>query len=86
MKQIIACWLKRIRCLRELLNECDTINIKLGDIFLKLFDFKKVLDDPHLIMDTKKLSREKLLKQLEALKVAWTDEFSDLVEFSQEEI
>jgi hypothetical protein len=86
MKQINACWLKRIKCLRELLSECDTINIKRGDIFLKLVDLTKELDGPHLIMDTILLSREKLLEQLEALKVAWANEFSDSIEFSEEEI
>jgi hypothetical protein len=86
MKQINACWLKRIKCLRELLSECDTINIKRGDIFLKLVDLTKELDGPHLIMDTILLSREKLLEQLEALKVAWANEFSDSIEFSEDEI
>jgi hypothetical protein len=36
MKKINACSLKRIKCLRELFFECDTINIKRGDILLKL--------------------------------------------------
>jgi hypothetical protein len=86
MKQINACWLKRIKCLRELLSECDVINIKRGDIFLKLVDLTKELDGPHLIMDTILLSREQLQEQLEALKVAWANEFSDSIEFSEEEI
>jgi hypothetical protein len=37
-------------------------------------------------MDTIPLSREKLLEQMEALKVACTNEFSDLIDFSEEEI
>jgi hypothetical protein len=32
--------------------ECDVINIKRGDIFLKLVDLTKELEGPHLIMDT----------------------------------
>jgi hypothetical protein len=68
MKQINACWLKRIKCLKELFFECDTINIKRGDIFLKLIDLTNELDGSHLIIDTILLSREQLLEQLEALK------------------
>lgn len=37
-------------------------------------------------MDTMLLSKEKLLEQVEALKVAWANEFSDSVEFSEEEV
>jgi hypothetical protein len=86
MKHINACWLKRIKCLRELLSELDVVKIKRGDIFLKLVDLTKELDGPNLLMDTILLSKEKLLEQLEALKVAWENEFSDSVEFSEEEV
>jgi hypothetical protein len=65
MKQINACWLKRIKCLRKLLSECDTVNIKRGDIFLKIVDLTKELDGPHLLMGIILLSKEKLL-ELEA--------------------
>jgi 50S ribosomal subunit-associated GTPase HflX len=37
-------------------------------------------------MDTMLMSKEKLLEQLEALKVAWESEFSDSVEFFKEEV
>jgi hypothetical protein len=37
-------------------------------------------------MDTILLSREKLLEQLEALKVVWANEFSDSIEFFEDEI
>jgi hypothetical protein len=82
MKQINACWLKRIKSLREMLNELDVVKSKRGDLFLKLVDLTKELDDPNLLMDTILLSKEKLLDQLEALKVAWVSEFTDSIEFS----
>ena len=52
--------------------------------FLKLVGLTKELDDPNLIMDTILMSKEQLLEQLEALKVAWENEFSDSVEFFEE--
>jgi hypothetical protein len=86
MKQINACWLRRVKCLREFFFECDVINTKGGDIFLKLVDLTKELEGIHLIMDTIILSREKLQEKLEALKVAWASEFSDSIGFSKEEV
>jgi hypothetical protein len=70
MKQINSCWLKIIKCLREMLSECDVINTKRGVVFLKLVDLTKELDITHLIMDTMLLSKEQLQEQLEAIKVA----------------
>jgi hypothetical protein len=86
MKQINACWLKRIKSLREMINELDVVKSKRGDLFLKLVDLTKELDDPNLLMDTILLSKEKLLEQLEVLKVAWASEFTDSIEFSEDEI
>jgi hypothetical protein len=61
-------------------------NSEKSDIFLKFFDLTKELDGPHLLMDTILLSKEQILEQLEALKVAWDNEFSDSVGFSEEDI
>jgi hypothetical protein len=37
-------------------------------------------------MDTMLMSKEKLLEQIQALKVAWESEFSDSVDFYEEEV
>jgi hypothetical protein len=60
MKQINVCCLKIIKCLRELLSECDVLKIERGDIFMKLVDFTKESDGTHLLMDTILFSKEKL--------------------------
>jgi hypothetical protein len=60
LKQINACWSKRIKFLQEMLFECDVINNKRGDIFLNLVDLTKEMDGPHLITDSTLLSKEKL--------------------------
>ena len=69
-----------------MLSEFDALKIKRGDLFLKLVDLTKELDGPNLLMDTILMSMEQLLEQLEALKVAWESEISDLVEFYGEEV
>jgi hypothetical protein len=56
IKQIDACWSRRIKCLREMIVECDNINSKRSDVFFKLIDVTKELEAPNLIMDTILLS------------------------------
>jgi hypothetical protein len=70
VKQINSFWLKIIKFLREMLSECDFINTKRGDLFLKIIDLTKELEGPHLIMDSILLSKNKLQELLDALKVS----------------
>jgi hypothetical protein len=58
LRQINTGWLKMIQHLKELLEKCDNINGKRGDLFLQLVDLKKDLRGPHLIMDSILLSKE----------------------------
>jgi hypothetical protein len=83
MKQINACWLKRIKNLREMISELDVLKNKRGDLFFKLVDLTKELDGPNLLMDTMLSSKETLIEQLNVLKVAWENEFTKTIEFSQ---
>jgi hypothetical protein len=46
----------------------------------------KELDGPNLLMDTMILSKETLMEQLNALKVAWENEFTETIDFSEEEV
>jgi hypothetical protein len=86
MKQINACWLKRIKCLKEMTNEIHVVKNKRGYMFFKILDLTKELDGSDLLMDTTLSSKEKLLDQLNVLKVAWENEFTESIEFSKEEI
>ena len=64
-----------------MLVECDVINTKRGDLFLKLFDLNKELDIPQLIMDSMLLSKDWLQGQLDSLNIPWVSEFNDLIEY-----
>jgi hypothetical protein len=86
MKQINACWLRRIKELREMINETDVLRNKKSDLFLKLVSLTKELDGPNLLMDTMILTKEYLMGQLNALKVAWANEFTETIEFSEDEV
>jgi hypothetical protein len=86
MKQINACWLRRIKELREMINETDVLRNKKSDLFLKLVSLTKELNGPNLLMDTMILTKESLMGQLNALKVAWANEFTETIEFSEDEV
>ena len=68
------------------MSECDVINDKRGDLFLKLVDLTKELEDPHLIMDSMLLSKDKLQDYLDTLKVSWDNEFNESIEYFEEEV
>jgi hypothetical protein len=69
LRKINVGWLKRIECLKQLLEECDNINGKRGDLSLKLVDLKKESRGPHFIMDSILLSKDQLEEHLDTLKV-----------------
>jgi hypothetical protein len=48
MKQINACWLKRIKELKEMINETKALRNKKSDLFLNLVGLTKELDGPDL--------------------------------------
>jgi hypothetical protein len=84
MKKVNACWLRRIKELKEMINETDVLRDKKSNLFLKLVDLTKELDGPNLLMDTMILSKETLMGQLNALKVTWENEFTETIDFSEE--
>jgi hypothetical protein len=86
LRNINVGWLKMIQCLKELLEKCDIINGKRGDLFLQLVDLTKELRIPHLIMDSILLSKDQLQEHLDTLKVAWENEFNEIIEYSEEEV
>jgi hypothetical protein len=55
-------------------------------LFLKLVDLTKEIDGPNLLMDTMILSKETLMEQLNALKFAWENEFTETIDFYEEEV
>jgi uncharacterized coiled-coil DUF342 family protein len=86
MKQINTCWLRRIKELKEMINEIDVLRNKKSDLFIKLVGLAKELNGPNLLMDTMILSKESLMGQLNALKISWANEFTKTVEFSEDEV
>jgi len=75
-----------LQCLKELLEKCHSINGKMGDLFLQIFCLEKELRGPHLIMDSILLSKEQLQEHMDVLKVAWENEFNEIIEYSKEKV
>jgi hypothetical protein len=68
-----------------MISELDTLKNKRGYLFFKLVDLTKELG-PNILMDTILSSKLHLLDQLSVLKVAWTNNFIETIEFSKEEV
>jgi hypothetical protein len=61
---------KRIKCLKEILVDCDTISVKRGELYLKLIELDLVgttreVEDPKLILNSIFMSKEKFEEKLE---------------------
>jgi anti-sigma-K factor RskA len=69
-----------------MMNEIEALRNKKGDLFLKIMGLTNELDGLDLLMDTKILTKEYLMGQLKALKVAWVNEFTETIEFSEDEV
>jgi len=69
-----------------MINETDVLRNKKSDLFPKLVSRSKELNGPNLLMDTMILTKEYLTRQLSALKVAWANDFTEAIEFSEDEV
>jgi hypothetical protein len=91
IKQLKACWIKRIKSLKEMLVDCDTISVKKGDLYLKLIELDLVgstgdVEDPHLILNSILMSKEKFEEKMDLLKTASAERFNNLTEYSKLEV
>jgi hypothetical protein len=91
IKQLKYCWIKRIKCLKEILNDLDTLGIKTGECYLKLIDLDLVgttgeVDDTKIILNSVFMTKEHFEEKLESLKYASTERFNGLTEYSEFEV
>jgi hypothetical protein len=91
IKQLKACWIKRIKCLKEILVDLDTLSVKKGESYLKLVELDlagttREVDDPKIILNSIFMTKEQFEKKLESLKSASTERFNSLTEYSEFEV
>jgi hypothetical protein len=73
IKQLKACWIKRIKCLKEILDDLDILSVKRGECYLKLIDLDLVgtrgeVDDSKIILISVLMTKEQFEAKLETLK------------------
>jgi hypothetical protein len=73
IKQLKACWIKIIKCLKEILVDLDTLSVKRGESYLKLIELDLAgttgeVQDPRLISNSMLMTREQFEEHLEILK------------------
>jgi hypothetical protein len=91
LKQLKACWLKRIKSLKEMLVNVMSLVSKRGELYLKLIELELVgstedVEDPHLIMNSILLSKEQMEEKLDSLKIASAEKFNNLTEYSETKV
>ena len=72
--------------LKEAIVDCEKIDEKRGDSFLKSFDIVKELQGPQLLRKSGIITKDQLDKDLATVKIAWANKFEILVEFPKEKL
>jgi hypothetical protein len=86
IKQIREGWEARVNMLKDTIVDCERINEKRGDAFLKALDIVRELQGPQILRNFGIITKEQLDKDLVVVKTSWADEFDSLVEFPEEEL
>jgi hypothetical protein len=86
-----ACWLKRIKVLKEILVDCDTLSVKKGELYFKLIELDLAgttgeVQDPKLILNSMLMTREQFEEHLEILKGVSTEKFNSMTEYTEHEV
>jgi hypothetical protein len=73
MKQLKSCWMKRIKTLRELLEDLNVLSVKKGEAYSKLTELDLAgsigeVQDPKLILNSILLTRKQFEEHMEILK------------------
>jgi len=91
VKQLKACWIKKIKTLKELLEECNEIISKMETLYKKLTEIYLArntgeVQDPHLIINFTFLTREKFEEHMKILKILLAEKFNGIKEYNEYEI
>jgi hypothetical protein len=86
LKQLKACWLKRSKSLKEILEECDVVSKKRSELYLKLIELEldgltEGVEDSHLIMNSILLSQKQMEEKLHSLKIPSAKKFNNLTKY-----
>jgi len=73
IKQLKSCWIKMIKTLKEILQDCDTLSVKKEESYLKLIELDLAgttgdVQDQKLLLNSIFMKKEKLEEHLEILK------------------
>jgi hypothetical protein len=69
-----------------MINEIDVLRNKKSDLLIKLVSLTKELNGPKLLMGTVIMTKEYLTGQISALIFSWANEFTETIEFYEDEV
>jgi len=91
IKQLKACWIKKIKILKEIMEECDVVVTKKEGLYKRLTEMDLVgttgeVKDPKLILNSIFMKREQFQQEVEILKGLSVEKFNSIIEYNENEI
>ena len=88
VKQLKSCWIKRIKTLKELLDDLDVLSVKKGEAYLKLVELDLAgttgeVEYPKLISNYILMTRKQLEEHVEILKGILLEKFNNMTYYSK---
>jgi hypothetical protein len=91
VKQLKACWIKKIKILREILDDCDVVVTKKEVLYHRLTEIDLAgstgeVHDPKLIINSIFMTRLQFEEHVEILKGVSAEKFNSIIEYNENEI
>jgi hypothetical protein len=91
IKQLKACWIKKIKILKEILEECDDVVTKKEGLYkilteIDLAGTTREVHDPKLILNSIFMTREQFQQEVEILKGLSAEKFNSIIEYNENEV
>jgi hypothetical protein len=91
MKQLKACWMKRINTLKELLDDLDILSVKNTEAYSNIMglDLAGIVGEvqyPGFISNSILLTRQQFKEHVEILKGILAEKFNSMTEYTEQEI
>jgi len=91
MKQLKSCWMKKIKTLKELLEDLNVLSVKKGEVHSKLTGLDLVgsigeVQDPKLMINYILLTMQQFEEHVEILKCLSIKRFKNMTKYTKQEI
>jgi hypothetical protein len=91
IKQLKACWIKKIKNLKDFVQTCSEVITKREELFKRLTEIDLAcstgeVQDPKLIFNSMFMTKQRFDEHVEILKGLSVEKFNSVIEYGEEEI